>query len=225
MDGQWEIRKSLQVIGDDDDVGRNPLQNFDLADDDGAPVDDEAALVLSAEAAGLSARQNRRGDRVRAHGQIMTEARVGRLVPACLHQAIQEALPRRLDFYENWLHSQGLHDGSIGLAPLTAVLGFLRTEGQGYNDVVRRAGVLAAEWTVASMSPSRRRFVGSLPRALRLRAGMRVALGHRPRGVEQQRGEAPDSPRPSLSRGSVVSLLLGARQAAEATLWVLRGDH
>jgi hypothetical protein len=105
----------------------------------------------------------------------MTEGRVGRLVPACLHQAIQEALPRRLDFYEHWLHSQGLHDGSIGLAPLTAVLGFLRTEGDGYDDVVRRAGVLAAEWTVASMSPARRRLVGSLPRPLRVRAGMRVA--------------------------------------------------
>ena len=65
---------------------------------------------------------------------------MGRLVPACLHQAIQETLPRRLDFYEHWLHSQALHDGSIGLAPMTAVLGFLRTEGEGYDQVVRRAG-------------------------------------------------------------------------------------
>jgi hypothetical protein len=105
----------------------------------------------------------------------MTEARVGRLVPACLHQAIQDALPLRLDFYEHWLHSEGLHDGSIGLAPLTAVLGFLRTEGDGYNHVVERAGALAAEWTVASMSPFRRRIVAALPRPLRVRAALRLA--------------------------------------------------
>jgi hypothetical protein len=105
----------------------------------------------------------------------MTEARVGRLVPACLHQAIQEALPRRLDFYEHWLHSQALHDGSIGLAPMTAVLGFLRTEGEGYNLVVERAGVLASEWMVASMSPFRRRMLTALPRPMRVRAALRVA--------------------------------------------------
>jgi hypothetical protein len=105
----------------------------------------------------------------------MTEARVGRLVPACLHQAIQETLPRRLDFYEHWLHSQALHDGSIGLAPMTAVLGFLRTEGEGYDQVVRRAGALAAEWTVASMSPFRRRLLAALPSPMRVRAALRVA--------------------------------------------------
>jgi hypothetical protein len=112
---------------------------------------------------------------VSAHDQIMTEARVGRLVPACLHQAIQEALPRRLDFYEHWLRSEGLHDGSIGLAPMTAVLGFLRTEGDGYNQVVERAGALAAEWTIASMPSFRRRMMTALPRPLRVRAAMRVA--------------------------------------------------
>jgi hypothetical protein len=105
----------------------------------------------------------------------MTEARVGRLVPAVLHQAIQETLPRRLDFYEHWLHSQALHDGTIGLAPMTAVLGFLRTEGEGYNRVVERAGALAAEWTIASMPSFRRRLLAALPRPLRVRAGMRVA--------------------------------------------------
>lgn len=100
---------------------------------------------------------------------------MGRLVPACLHQAIQETLPRRLDFYEHWLHSEALHDGSIGLAPMTAVLGFLRTEGEGYNRVVERAGALAAEWTIASMSSFRRRMLAALPRPMRVRAAMRVA--------------------------------------------------
>lgn len=105
----------------------------------------------------------------------MTEARIGRLVPACLHQAIQDALPLRLDFYEHWLHSEALHNGSIGLAPLTAVLGFLRKEGAGYNQVVERAGTLAAEWTVASMSPFQKRMVAALPRPLRVRAVLRIA--------------------------------------------------
>jgi hypothetical protein len=105
----------------------------------------------------------------------MTEARIGRLVPACLHQAIQDALPLRLDFYEHWLHSEGLHNGSIGLAPMTAVLGFLRKEGAGYNQVVERAGALAAEWTVASMSPFQKRMVAALPRPLRVRAVLRIA--------------------------------------------------
>jgi hypothetical protein len=105
----------------------------------------------------------------------MTEARIGRLVPACLHQAIQDALPLRLDFYEHWLHSEGLHNGSIGLAPMTAVLGFLRKEGAGYHQVVERAGALAAEWTVASMSPFQKRMVAALPRPLRVRAVLRIA--------------------------------------------------
>ena len=105
----------------------------------------------------------------------MTEAQVGRLVPACLHQASLETLPRRLDFYEHWLHSQALHDGSIGLAPMTAVLGFRGPEGVGYPAVVERAGVRAAEWTVASMSPARRRILGALPRPWRVRAALRIA--------------------------------------------------
>lgn len=105
----------------------------------------------------------------------MTEVRVGRLLAACLHQAISEVLPQRLDFYEEWLDPDGLRDGNIGLAPLTAVLGFLRTEGDGYSRVVGRAGTLAAEWTVLSMPTVARRIQSSLPRPFRARAAMRVA--------------------------------------------------
>jgi hypothetical protein len=107
----------------------------------------------------------------------MTEARIGRLVAASLHQAILDILPQRLDFYEEWLHPDGLRDGSIGLAPITAVIGFLRTEGDAYGRVMTRAGSLAAEWTVLSMSAMSRRFMVALPRALRARAAMRVARG------------------------------------------------
>jgi hypothetical protein len=105
----------------------------------------------------------------------MIEARVGRLLGASLHQAIADELPQRLDFYEHWLKGQSLRDGSVGLAPLSAVLGFLRTEDEAYAAVTARAGRLSAEWTVASMSPFERRVIQSLPRALRTRAAMRVA--------------------------------------------------
>ena len=105
----------------------------------------------------------------------MTEAHIGRLVAASLHQAILDILPQRLDFYEEWLHPDGLRDGSIGLAPITAVISFLRTEGDAYGRVMTRAGSLAAEWTVLSMPAMSRRFVSALPRALRARAAMRIA--------------------------------------------------
>jgi hypothetical protein len=105
----------------------------------------------------------------------MTEARIGRLLGACLHQAITDVLPQRLEFYEHWLHFEGLRDGSIGLAPTTAVVGFLRTEGQAYEAVVVRAGQLAAEWSVQSLPRFRRRAIDWLPRRLRTRAALRIA--------------------------------------------------
>lgn len=105
----------------------------------------------------------------------MTEVHVGRLLAASLHQAIGEELPMRLDFYEHWLHGEGLRDGSIGFAPMLAVLGFLRTEGDAYDRIVSRAGDLATEWTLLSISPARQRLIRALPRWLRLRAAMRLA--------------------------------------------------
>jgi hypothetical protein len=107
----------------------------------------------------------------------MTEVRVGRLLAACLHQAILDMLPDRLEFYEYWLNSEGLRDGSIGLAPITAVLSFLRAEGDGYGRVVARAGRLATEWTLDSLPPFRRRYVAWLPQALRARVALRIAAG------------------------------------------------
>ena len=103
----------------------------------------------------------------------MRESGVGRVLVASLHQAIGDVVPTRLGFYESWLTPDGLREGTIGLAPLYAVLSFLRQEGAPYDAVVRRAGAYAAEWTVESMSPARRRFVAGLPRFLR----RRVVLG------------------------------------------------
>lgn len=105
----------------------------------------------------------------------MTEGHIGRLAAASLHQAIGEELPQRLDFYENWLHSEGLRDGGIGRAPMLAVLGFLRTEGDAYQRVVERAGALAAEWALMSLPPFRRRMVAWMPTRFRVGAALRVA--------------------------------------------------
>lgn len=105
----------------------------------------------------------------------MTDGRVGRLLPACLHDAIAELLPQRLDFYEEWLDPDDMRDGTVTLAATSAVLSFLRTEGDAYERVMQRAGTLAADWTVSSLPAWRRRFVSGLPRALRVRSAVRVA--------------------------------------------------
>ena len=104
----------------------------------------------------------------------MTETHLGRLLPACLHQAIADELPDRLEFYEEWLDPVGLRNGSIGLAPLSAVTGFLRTEGAQYDAVVARAGALAAEWSLDNVSTSMRRFGAALPAGLRTRFALRI---------------------------------------------------
>jgi bacteriochlorophyll 4-vinyl reductase len=105
----------------------------------------------------------------------MTDAGVGRLLVASLHQGIQDVLPTRLDFYESWLNPAGLRDGRIGLAPMAAVLSFLRQEGAPYDEIARRAGEYTAEWMVQAMSPLERRFATALPPRLRLWYVMRLA--------------------------------------------------
>ncbi len=104
----------------------------------------------------------------------MSEARIGRVLVASLHQAIADLLPMRLEFYENWLNSSGLREGTIGLAPLSAVLSFLRQEGPAYDEITRRAGVYAAEWTVRSLPGMERRLINVLPMPLRVRAALRA---------------------------------------------------
>jgi len=93
----------------------------------------------------------------------MREAGIGRVLVASLHQGIADILPTRLDFYENWLNAEGLREGTIGLAPLHAVLSFLRQEGEAYQIITMRAGEYAAEWTVASMLPVQRGLIKAAP--------------------------------------------------------------
>jgi bacteriochlorophyll 4-vinyl reductase len=104
----------------------------------------------------------------------MRDAGIGRVLVASLHQGIADILPTRLAFYENWLHAEGLRDGSIGLAPLYAVLSFLRQEGDAYRLITTRAGEYAAEWTVASMAPTRRTLIKAAPVWLRGRILLRL---------------------------------------------------
>ena len=103
------------------------------------------------------------------------DARIGRVLVASLHQAIADLLPTRLEFYENWLNVAGLREGTIGLAPLTAVLSFLRTEGDAYNLITARAGEYAAAWTFENVSALERRLIPALPAGLRARAALRIA--------------------------------------------------
>jgi bacteriochlorophyll 4-vinyl reductase len=105
----------------------------------------------------------------------MRDPGIGRVLVASLHQAIADILPTRLGFYENWLNAEGMREGTIGLAPLYAVLSFLRQEGEAYNRITTRAGEYAAEWTVESMSPVRRTLVKAAPVWLRGRLLLRVA--------------------------------------------------
>jgi bacteriochlorophyll 4-vinyl reductase len=105
----------------------------------------------------------------------MTEGGVGRLLVASLHQAISDVLPTRLEFYEAWLNPSGLRDGRIGLAPLAAVLSFLRQEGEAYRLVTARAGEYAAEWTVVDLPSFRRSLIRAMPTGLRVRLVMRLA--------------------------------------------------
>jgi predicted hydrocarbon binding protein len=114
----------------------------------------------------------------------MRDGGIGRILVAALHQGIADVLPDRLEFYENWFHPGGLRAGRIGLAPITAVLSFLRREGDAYLQVMARAGEYAGEWTVEGLPRMRRRAVRLLPRVLRARAALGIgrALVHKTYG-------------------------------------------
>ena len=96
----------------------------------------------------------------------MSEPKIGRLVVASLHQAIAEAIPLKLEFYENWLKPLGLlKEGRvIGAASFSAALSFLRREEPvtTYHDITRRAGELAAVWTFEELSWTRKRWLRML---------------------------------------------------------------
>ena len=97
------------------------------------------------------------------------------MLVASLHQGISDLMPTRLEFYENWLNPTGMRDGKIGLAPLAAVLSFLRQEGEPYALVTRRAGEYAAQWTYDALTPVERSLIRALPLSMRARMAMQLA--------------------------------------------------
>jgi hypothetical protein len=106
------------------------------------------------------------------HGGL-TDDGIGRILVASLHHGIGDAMPMRLEYYEHWLGPMGLRDNRAGLAPLGAVLSFLRLEGQAvYDDVMTRAGRSSAEWHVID-DRFAMRMAKALPRGWR----RRYALG------------------------------------------------
>jgi predicted hydrocarbon binding protein len=165
----------------------------------------------------------------------MREAGIGRVLVASLHQAIADILPTRLAFYENWLNQEGLRDGTIGLAPLYAVLSFLRQEGEAYEMITTRAGEYAAEWTVQSAPPLQRALIKASPLWLRGRllvrlAGQLVRTSYRGSRVvsKLRRGTASIDVRASIFctvRDKVEHPLCGFYAAAFKRLVVLYGLH
>ncbi|MEO8260309.1 MAG: hypothetical protein ABI868_23385 [Acidobacteriota bacterium] len=106
----------------------------------------------------------------------MSDVGIGRVLVASLHQGIADILPNRLVFYENWLSAEGLRNGTIGVAPLMAVLSFLRQENGGaYQIITARAGEYAAEWTVEALPALQRSLLKIAPEWLRRRLVLRLA--------------------------------------------------
>ncbi len=109
----------------------------------------------------------------------MSEARIDRLLAAALHQAIVDILPMRVEFYEGYLRPRGWREDAVNLAPVTAVLSFLRHEEPGtYDTVMVRAAGYAAGWWMARQSWPVRAGSRILPVRLRLRQVARLARQH-----------------------------------------------
>lgn len=126
-------------------------------------------------------------------------------------------MPSRVEFYDPWLNPATPRGGHSGLAPLAAALSFLRREGDSYAAVSTRAGEYTAEWTVAGLSPLRRRMIAAAPRGLRARFVTRLADGL----AQRTHGSARLRTRWRRGRGTVRlehSLFCDVRQPVEAPL-------
>ncbi|BCS34173.1 hypothetical protein TBR22_A34020 [Luteitalea sp. TBR-22] len=109
----------------------------------------------------------------------MSEARIDRLLAAALHQAIADLLPMRLEFYESYLRPRGWREDAVNLAPVTAVLSFLRHEEEApYDAVMTQAATYAAEWWLAGQGWAARQGGQFLPVTLRLRQVGKQARRH-----------------------------------------------
>lgn len=108
---------------------------------------------------------------------VVSDSTIGPLLAASLHQAIGELLPARLEFYEHWLRPARLQ-APMGLAPIVAVLSFLRREGDHgglYAPIVARAGRYAADWSYDQLPAPVRGVIGRVPRFARVMAALAIA--------------------------------------------------
>lgn len=121
----------------------------------------------------------------------MSAPRTGRLLAASLHQAIAELVPARLKFYEHWLRWDGAWSDGPPRAPLSAVLGFLRSEGDCYGPVVSRAGAWAAAWMIDEWPVAGRKLVATLPAPLRVRVALRAGRALVRRTWAESRARVP----------------------------------
>src|SRR5262245_22616849 len=109
----------------------------------------------------------------------MVDAGIGRLLIPSLRQGIADVVPVRLPFYENWLTPPGLPTGrKFGLAPLHAVLSFLRLEGEPtYTQIMHRAGCYTGDWAFDELPSFRRALVRRSPGFLRVRTALWLSRG------------------------------------------------
>jgi hypothetical protein len=109
----------------------------------------------------------------------MSEARIDRLLAAALHQAIADLLPMRLDFYESYLRPRGWREDAVNLAPVTAVLSFLRHEEEDtYDAVMVKAAAYASNWWMTAQPWHVRATGRLLPVNMRLRQVGTLARRH-----------------------------------------------
>ena len=134
----------------------------------------------------------------------MPEPKIGRILAASLHQAINELMPTRVEFYENWLTPGRFREGVLGRACITAVISFLRKEGAEYDAVVDRAGRYTADWTVETLSVVERALLQRLPRLIRVRVVLWIAA-RMIRGLHEDVGL-----RAVVRRGTVVVTVDGS---------------
>jgi hypothetical protein len=108
----------------------------------------------------------------------MGESKIDRLVAASVYQAIADCLPLQLEFYETWLApTRWLKDG-LSRGSLSAVLSFLRREGDSYADVMIVAGRYTAQWVYDDL-PWRTRVAGRRLQSMGLRRRTLVRLATR----------------------------------------------
>ena len=109
----------------------------------------------------------------------MSEARIDRLLAASLHQAIADLLPMRLEFYESYLRPRGWREDAVNLAPVAAVLSFLRREDEDtYDAVMGKAAAYASEWWMLAQPWHVRSAGRMLPVRMRLRQLATLARRH-----------------------------------------------